>query len=167
MSAEHDPWSVDAADFPSNRALPEQLRFLLNYAVLAPSGHNTQPWHFRVGRDYALLYADRTRALPVVDPHDRELTISCGAALHHLTTALVSFGLAATVELLPDASDTDLLARVTVTGRQEPVGDVQRASARPFCAAARTGSALRTRRCRLSCSLPAAARPSRSASGSS
>lgn len=126
MSAEHDPWLVDAADFPSNRALPEQLRFLLNYAVLAPSGHNTQPWHFRVGRDYALLYADRTRALPVVDPHDRELTISCGAALHHLTTALVSFGLTATVELLPDASDTDLLARVTVTGRQEPVGDVQR-----------------------------------------
>jgi hypothetical protein len=27
------------------------------------------------------LYADRTRGLPVVDPGDRELVISCGAAV--------------------------------------------------------------------------------------
>lgn len=124
--AEHDPWQVNAADFPAGAALPEQLRFLLNYAVLAPSGHNTQPWRFHIGADDALLYADRTRALPVVDPHDRELTISCGAALQHLTLALANFGLAATVESFPEPAQPDLLARLRVTGRQEPDDETRR-----------------------------------------
>jgi hypothetical protein len=39
-----------------------------------------------------VMYADRTRALPVVDPEDRELTISCGAALSHLLLAIRHFG---------------------------------------------------------------------------
>ena len=125
MAVEPDAWLVDADDFPAGRALADQLRFLVRYAILAPSSHNTQPWLFRIDADHVLLFADRTRALPVVDPHDRELTISCGAALHHLTTALASFGLAATVGLLPDAADADLLARVSVTGRQEPDGEAQ------------------------------------------
>ena len=57
------------------------LRSLVEYAALAPSGHNTQPWRFRLRGGGAELLADRTRALPVVDPDDRELVISCGAAL--------------------------------------------------------------------------------------
>jgi hypothetical protein len=34
------------------------------------------------------LFADRTRALSVVDPDDRELTMSCGAALSQLRLAI-------------------------------------------------------------------------------
>ncbi|MCI0534896.1 MAG: hypothetical protein L0Z50_06690 [Verrucomicrobiales bacterium] len=40
------------------------------------------------------LYADRTRSLPASDPADRELTMSCGAALLHLRVALEYFGYA-------------------------------------------------------------------------
>jgi hypothetical protein len=39
-------------------------------------------------RDTVELYADRTQALAVVDPEDRALTISCGAALPNLRVAL-------------------------------------------------------------------------------
>lgn len=124
--AEHDPWQVDPADFPAQVALSEQLRFLVQYAVLAPSGHNTQPWRFRINHDTVLIYADRTRALPVVDPHDRELTISCGAALHHLALAAAHFGLAAAVEPFPVAGEPDLLARLRVTGRQAPDDETRR-----------------------------------------
>ena len=46
---------------------------------LAPSTHNTQPWLFRVRGSTLDLYADRSRVQPVVDPDQRELTISCGA----------------------------------------------------------------------------------------
>ena len=38
------------------------------------------------------LHADRTRALPVNDPLDRELTISCGCALMNLIVAARHFG---------------------------------------------------------------------------
>ena len=80
------------SDFRQDWPPADKLRFFLNYAVLAPSSHNTQPWLFRVVDDTAELYADRNRALRVVDPDDRELVISCGAALHHLRTAVRYFG---------------------------------------------------------------------------
>ncbi|WP_229440580.1 hypothetical protein [Massilia sp. BSC265] len=62
--------------------------------MLAPSSHNTQPWLFRMAESSIDLFADRTRALPVNDPDDRELTISCGCALMHLriAAAMVSEG---------------------------------------------------------------------------
>jgi hypothetical protein len=81
-------------------------------AIQAPSGHNTQPWAFRVGDDAVELLADRTRALPVVDPFDRELVMSCGAALFNLRVALSHLGHAPEVELLPDPANPDVLARV-------------------------------------------------------
>jgi nitroreductase len=87
---------------------------LLARAVLAPSSHNTQPWRFTAHGRRIRLYADRSRALPVNDPQDRELTISCGAALLNLRIAATFAGAAARVELLPDPGDPDLLAEVDV-----------------------------------------------------
>ncbi|HEX9012434.1 MAG TPA: hypothetical protein VF813_02915, partial [Anaerolineaceae bacterium] len=84
----------------------------MKYAILAPSSHNSQPWLFRVTRGAVELYADRSRALPVIDPEDRELVISCGCALFHLCVAMRYFGYAPRVEDFPDPRDQDLLARV-------------------------------------------------------
>jgi nucleotide-binding universal stress UspA family protein len=72
--------------------------------------------------DTVELYADRTRALPVIDPDDRELTISCGAALLHLRIALRHFGYAGAVATLPDSDVVvntdvaDVLIGVTENG---------------------------------------------------
>ncbi|HSQ61533.1 MAG TPA: nitroreductase [Acidobacteriota bacterium] len=111
-----DPWRVREEDFPSIGPSASKLRFLLQYAVLAPSGHNTQPWLFRIVGDHVDVYADRTRALPVVDPEDRALTISCGAAIQNLTLALRHFGYREKVDFLPDPKDPDFLARVEIAG---------------------------------------------------
>jgi hypothetical protein len=83
-------------------------------AILAPSSHNTQPWWFRVVGQHIDLFADRTRALPVNDPDDRELTLSCGCALMNLRIAAASHNDEVRVELLPDPEDPDWLARLTV-----------------------------------------------------
>jgi hypothetical protein len=115
-----DPWNVPETDFPALGSLSEKLRFLLNYAVLAPSGHNTQPWLFRVLEDAVEVYADRSRGLAVVDPDDRELVISCGSALVFLRIAMHALGLREHVVLLPDPTHHDLLAHVSVTGAHEP-----------------------------------------------
>jgi nitroreductase len=108
-----NPWHLSEAEFPRQGALSEQLHYLLNYAVIAPSGHNTQPWRFRVTSDGVELFADRTWVLPIVDPADRNLTISCGAALCQLRLAIRHFGFTDVVELFPIARHADLLARVT------------------------------------------------------
>src|SRR3712207_1323163 len=70
---------VTPPPFPPDAAPTELLRAAVGYAIRAPSSHNTQPWRFRITDGAVELFADRTRALAVVDPHDRELTISCGA----------------------------------------------------------------------------------------
>ncbi len=114
-SEEFAPWRVSALAFPGHEApAAEKLKFMIGYAVLAPSGHNSQPWLFRINADHLDLCADRTRALPVVDPHDRELVISCGAALFNLRIAARHFGYLLTVELLPDPDRHDLLARAVL-----------------------------------------------------
>jgi hypothetical protein len=91
------------------------LQTLVEAASLAPSSHNTQPWLFRLGGQVVELLADRTRALPVNDPEDRELTISCGCALLNLRVAAAAAGFEADVELLPDPAEEDLLARVRLS----------------------------------------------------
>ncbi len=115
-----DPWAITDTGYPTAGTPAERLEFLLGYAVLAPSSHNTQPWRFHVVGGTVELYADRTRALRVVDPRDRELLISCGAALFFLRLALRRFGHAGRVALFPDRKDPDLLATVELGDPCEP-----------------------------------------------
>lgn len=109
------PWTVSEAEYPRDGDAEDQLRSLVRYAILAPSGHNTQPWRFRIEGETLEIYADRTRALPVVDPDDRELVISCGAALETLLIAMRHFGIGSDTQFLPDPNDGDLLARLSPT----------------------------------------------------
>lgn len=113
-------WHVRPDGYPSAGTPIERMRFLLGYAILAPSSHNSQPWLFRLRPDGAELLADRTRCLPVVDPFDRALMISCGAALGHLCAAMRFFGHAPDMALLPDPADPDLLARVSFGAAHVP-----------------------------------------------
>ena len=97
----------------------DRLRALLAWAVLAPSPHNTQPWSWSVRDGIIDLRADNSRLLPVCDPDGRELHIGCGAALEYLLLRLGLDGVPVDVEILPDADDRDVLARVR-TGSGQP-----------------------------------------------
>ncbi|MUG95464.1 nitroreductase [Scytonema sp. UIC 10036] len=113
------PWNVSEIDFPKRGSPSEQLDFLLNYAVLAPSQYNAQPWLFKIAHETIELYADRTRALPVIDPQDRELIMSCGAALYNLRLAIRHFGYVDVVKTFPNPEDPDLLAHIWLGSRRE------------------------------------------------
>jgi nitroreductase len=118
---ELSPWRISALEFPGPEVAVElRLRFLVGYAVLAPSVHNSQPWLFKARDGRLELYADRTRALPVVDPHDRTLTIGCGAALFNLRIAARHFGYQTCVDVLPDPASHDLLASLRLGERKPP-----------------------------------------------
>ncbi|VEP12702.1 Nitroreductase [Hyella patelloides LEGE 07179] len=108
-----DPWQVEEDNFPLSGTNSEKLKFFLNYAVLAPSGHNTQPWLFKMVDDVIELYADTTRALPIVDPNHRELIISCGAALFNLRLAMRHFGYQDILEIFPEPQNPNFLARIS------------------------------------------------------
>jgi hypothetical protein len=113
-------WAIDERDFPSGGSASEVLRFAQRYAILAPSGHNGQPWRFHIGQDVLQVRADRTRALPMVDPCDREMHISCAATMHLTRVALEHFGYQPAITLLPDPADPDLLATIRPGRRAAP-----------------------------------------------
>jgi hypothetical protein len=115
-----NPWEVSETNFPTAGTPGEKLRFLLNYAVLAPSRHNVQPWLFHIVGNTVEIYVDRSRTLPAVDPDDRDLIISCGAAMTNLLVAIRHFGYAGNVEIHSHQSNPNLLARVTLDAGTTP-----------------------------------------------
>ncbi|HTJ36110.1 MAG TPA: nitroreductase [Dactylosporangium sp.] len=95
-------------------------------AIHAPSVLNTQPWHWRITHDTALLYADHHRWLAALDPTGRMLMVSCGTALHHACVTLAADGVDFEVELIPADGDPDLLAVVRYRGPAQPSARAQR-----------------------------------------
>ena len=83
------------------------------HAVLAPSGHNMQPWTIRLDEtddDALYLYADPTRLTPAVDPLARQTLVTQGAFLAYLDVAAAHLGYRTSIELFPNgAYDEDLL----------------------------------------------------------
>jgi len=65
---------------------------LVRYATLAPSGHNTQPWRFRITDDQARISPDFSRRTTIVDPDDHHLYVSLGCAAENLALAAQSVG---------------------------------------------------------------------------
>jgi hypothetical protein len=117
------PWQITAHDFPHDGNLREQMKYLLQYAILAPSSHNTQPWKFSLGEHTIKFFIDKTRWLQVADNDQRELHISVGCALENLLIAAAHFGFSCNVNYFPDSKDQQLVAEVSLT----PQGDVSQA----------------------------------------
>jgi nitroreductase len=80
--------------------------------VLAASAHNSQPWLFRLAPNRIDLYAATARNIGTMDPLRREMYISLGCALENLLLAASAYGLASSVQLMPDPGDPSLAARI-------------------------------------------------------
>jgi nitroreductase len=107
-----DPWTVSEYDFPVTEPIDAQARFLLNWAVLAPSSHNTQPWQFAVDGDRIHVFADPARWLRIADPDRREFFVSVGCAIENILVAAAYFDFGADVRFAADLS-----SQAATTGR--------------------------------------------------
>ena len=82
----------------------------------APSKHNTQPWRFVLRGDTVEVWADPMRLLTVTDPHRREVTISCGAAVETACVAARAHGYEPNVTVQPSGAGGPLARLVEVGG---------------------------------------------------
>lgn len=108
------PWQVSERDFPREGSSTGKLKFLLRYAILAPSSHNSQPWKFHLRDSVIGIFTDKDRWLKVADADQRELYISVGCALENLLIAAEHFGYAHQEEYFPEGEDS-LVAAVKLT----------------------------------------------------
>lgn len=86
-------WNIKKEDFPQNGALRDKIRFVLGYAILAPSTHNSQPWLFKIEKDSVKIYYDPKLKIPEADPLGRDLYISMGCMVENLVVAASYFGI--------------------------------------------------------------------------
>lgn len=111
-----DPWLASEDGFPWRQPRLDQVRFVLNYAALAPSLYNCQPWRFRATEERVEILADRSRALPSADSEGRVSMISAGAASFNLGLALRFFGF----EPVPDEkTEGDVLFAINLGGEPD------------------------------------------------
>jgi len=101
MAKHNNLWQVDPKEFFTIIKDDDRIKFLLRYAVLSPSTHNSQPWLFKVDNNKCFIYPDPDKKLPEADPQSRDLYISLGCCLENLAIAARYFGLLDKIEYIP------------------------------------------------------------------
>ncbi len=109
------PWNIGEADFPKGGTQHEQLQYLVRYALLAPSSHNTQPWKFAIQDDTIRVFSDESRWLRVADSDKRELYISVGCALENLLIAAEHFGFGYELAYFSESGNDTFVATVALS----------------------------------------------------
>lgn len=94
-------WNVDHRAFPDGGSIEDQIRFLLQYGVLAPSTHNTQPWLFKISGNVLTIALNHALKLAEADPDGRHMWISLGACTYNIEVAAAHFGLDAQAVPVP------------------------------------------------------------------
>ncbi len=85
----------------------QEIISILEYGVMAPSTHNTQPWKFSISNDGVEIYLDQTRMLPQADPHMRDAFISIGCLIENISIAATAKGYNAQVGIYnPELNST-------------------------------------------------------------
>jgi nitroreductase len=116
-----------SAHFPDS----ETTRSALSLAIRAPSIHNSQPWHWRVGEHSLHLYSNTDLHLPSVDPDTRDLMLSCGAALNHCVVAFAALRWQSKIHRFPNPADPDHLASIELARYAPTEVDIALAAAIP------------------------------------
>jgi len=107
-------WDTKAGSFPQQSSFEKQLKFLLRYASLAPSSHNTQPWRFSIIGQGINVFADYKRRLKVADPTDKELFISVGCAIANIQIGADHFGFKSKIVFFPKGVGKPLVATISL-----------------------------------------------------
>lgn len=102
------PWE----DCPRN--WDEVISSLLQYAILAPSNFNSQPWKFAISENQLFLYADPSRWLKKIDPEKREMHFSLGCCIENFLIAARYCGFSAAVAYFPSQENPDWICTMTL-----------------------------------------------------
>jgi hypothetical protein len=94
-------------------------------AVLAPSGHNMQPWTVQLDKtdpDVLYLYTDSARLTPAVDPLARQTMVSQGTFLAYVQVSAEHLGYSASFDLFPNGAYDE--SNLKTSMRQFPVARI-------------------------------------------
>lgn len=103
---------------PMSRSITE----IIDYARLAPSVHNVQPWRFSLNENEITVFVEQSRMLHIGDQTRRELWISMGICIEAVLTAAEGLGFDAGLNY-SQAEHLDkpiAVIKVSFTGKEKP-----------------------------------------------
>jgi hypothetical protein len=110
---------LDAWDLEYHEGFDDPRLQLVAHGILAPSGHNMQPWLVRLDpADPRVfdVFVDPGRLTPAVDPLARQTLVSTGTFLEYVRVAGARLGWAVDLQLFPDGEydESDLPGSMAV-----------------------------------------------------
>ncbi len=75
---------------------------ILGHGVKAPSGDNSQPWHFSIEKESVLVHALPERDHPILNIEARGTYLAIGALLENIIISSHEEGLSSVIELFPN-----------------------------------------------------------------
>jgi len=90
-----------------------RVKQVLEYAIMAPSGDNCQPWRFHVDNLYVELFNDPQKDSSLYNLKQRASLIALGAALENMKIAAPSVGLNPKISLLPNTARKNHIASIS------------------------------------------------------
>lgn len=110
------------SDFFKQKDNRSRIAFLLRYAILAPSTHNSQPWFFDIQERACDIYADSSVNIIEADPRGRDLYISLGSCAENLVIAARYFGVFKSMQC-KSGKKTEPVCRVEFANLEHPKVD--------------------------------------------
>lgn len=87
MLKNYSAWDLKISDYWRQQTLHDKLVFLLRFAILAPSTHNTQPWQFVIRDNQIIVLPHKAHSLPQGDKENRLMHISLGTVVENVQIA--------------------------------------------------------------------------------
>jgi len=95
-----------------NMPTQEIMEKILAAAVNAPSGGNSQPWHFTFQDGELAVIAEPEKDHPILNYRHRGTWIAHGALVENIKIAAAAHGFKSAVKIFPDANQPNLTARI-------------------------------------------------------
>lgn len=92
--------------------MEQEIKSILETAVMAPSGHNYQPWKFRVEENIIYIFNVPEKDSTIYNFRQRGSFIAHGALLENILIASAQHGYTGHIRLFPDQNSPDLIASV-------------------------------------------------------
>ncbi|MBI5306610.1 hypothetical protein HZB04_03440 [Candidatus Wolfebacteria bacterium] len=90
------------------------IKNILEYAVNAPSGNNSQPWKFKVKENKIYIYNVPDGDITPYNFDQKGSYIAHGALIENISIISLKYGYSANIEIFPNKNHNDIVAIITL-----------------------------------------------------
>src|SRR3989344_4009035 len=93
----------------------DDIKKILNIAVNAPSGDNSQPWEFKIEDNKIFIFNVPGKDATLYNYKERGSYVGHGAVIENISIVSLKYGYKTEANLFPGAKNRNLIAAVSVS----------------------------------------------------